>query len=534
MKKTKGISLFILLNLFFSVGSVVAQQVHLYYDLNKDSTYYRWEGKRGKKTKSGVPILRKGSTVLVHVVEYNDFVYDISVQEADNAQRRYIGIQPTDSTGRGGSRFSSLPTISLEFQQLTSGLSSALLSGFKNRIAGQGARGASDIALQELMTKGLEEVVVLQNLEKQAEQIQIALKKEARQLEESYTIDHDLTQLAHNWTIPPSEIRKQADEYMRRVFGLSGDQLTLKTVLDWDKEAVLSNLEAELIGLKSSYQFHKSELGVVFFELSAQKGNVVQSAALPDMWDAVQDDQVFEDGVNNQLKQIQKLKLYLRHLSPSYLKTVFERYQAIHAHPYMHVQHFSSTADLMELVITLTPKPRDTTISSRGADRAPVYSSELDQPVLKTRKIQLEQYNGIRISSSTGVSFARYFKEQESYTLRNGVIVAGGEEFIRPLLTSSIQIHSDRGRWLTLGASAGAGIPILGNGENQSVSFHLGPSLVFGKTQSVVLNAGLISGKIRRLKAPLQVGDSFQGSVDSIPTELRSGFGWFIGLALNL
>jgi hypothetical protein len=534
MIKKKVVTLIVLVIIFLTEGSVVAQQVHLYYDLNKDSTYYHWEGKRAKKTKSGVPTLRKGTTVLVHVAEYNDFVYDISVQEAVNAPRLAKDKLPIDSVSRGGSGFSSFSTGPLEFQQLTSGLSTALLSGFKNKLARQGARGVSDIAQQELTKKGIEEVTALQNLEKQAAQIQLALKKEARLLEESYAIDHDLIQLAHNWTIPPSEIRSQASEYIGRVFGVSGDQLTLQTVLDWDKEAVLSKLEAELIELKSSYQFHKSELGVLFYELSTQEGNVVQPAALPDMWDALQDDLVFEEGVNHQLKQIQRLKQNIKHLSPSYLKNVFERYQAIRAHNFMHTQIFSSTADVMELVITLTPKPRDTTIGSRGGERAPVYSSELDQPILKTRRIQLEQYNGLRITSSTGVGIARYFKEQELYTIRSGAIVAAEEEFIRPLLTSSIQIHSDKGRWLTLGATAGAGIPILGSGDNQSVSFHLGPSLVFGKTQSVVLNAGLISGKIRRLKVPLQVGDPFQGSVDSIPTELRSGFGWFVGLALNL
>jgi hypothetical protein len=118
--------------------------------------------------------------------------------------------------------------------------------------------------------------------------------------------------------------------------------------------------------------------------------------------------------------------------------------------------------------------------------------------------------------------------------VRNQVIVVDQEEFLRPLLFTGITVYSGLARSLTPGISAGIGIPVLSNTDGQSISYVIGPSLVLGKSQSVVVNAGLMAGKARRLKSPNRVNDGFGGFTQDLPTEFRMSYGWFFGVAINL
>ncbi len=68
-----------------------AQDLHIYYDAFKDSVYFTRQGKPIER-----PIVRKGDNVVLHVSNYNNYLYDIQVKKTGGAsgstQRGVAGI----------------------------------------------------------------------------------------------------------------------------------------------------------------------------------------------------------------------------------------------------------------------------------------------------------------------------------------------------------------------------------------------------------------------------------------------------------
>ena len=60
---------------FFSVGMLYAQDLHVHYNVFRDSVYYVQQGKT-----TNAPAVRKGGTVQLHVENYNNYLYDVSVK----------------------------------------------------------------------------------------------------------------------------------------------------------------------------------------------------------------------------------------------------------------------------------------------------------------------------------------------------------------------------------------------------------------------------------------------------------------------
>ncbi|NBC08823.1 MAG: hypothetical protein GVY26_16655, partial [Bacteroidetes bacterium] len=69
----RSITLTILLLICYS--AVQAQDLHIYYDVFADSVSYRLSGKAVKK-----PQLKKGQQAILHVINYNDYLYDLELQ----------------------------------------------------------------------------------------------------------------------------------------------------------------------------------------------------------------------------------------------------------------------------------------------------------------------------------------------------------------------------------------------------------------------------------------------------------------------
>jgi hypothetical protein len=87
---------------------------------------------------------------------------------------------------------------------------------------------------------------------------------------------------------------------------------------------------------------------------------------------------------------------------------------------------------------------------------------------------------------------------------------------------------------MSIAGSFGVGFP-LGGGENlQSISFFLGPSLLFGKGERIVLNAGIMGGKKEALSNGYQVGDPFGPESIDAPITTIYALGYYLGVSFNL
>ena len=80
----------------------------------------------------------------------------------------------------------------------------------------------------------------------------------------------------------------------------------------------------------------------------------------------------------------------------------------------------------------------------------------------------------------------------------------------------------------------GIGIPLGGSAGFESASFFLGPSLYIGHSNRLILNAGVMGGKVERLGAGYRIGDELLSSQAIIPLQSKYDFGVYFGLSFNL
>jgi hypothetical protein len=66
------------------------------------------------------------------------------------------------------------------------------------------------------------------------------------------------------------------------------------------------------------------------------------------------------------------------------------------------------------------------------------------------------------------------------------------------------------------------------------LQFFLGPSLIFGNSQRLVLSLGLMGGKVESLAKGFKVGDAFDPDNGDLPTKGKYNLGMFMGLSFNL
>ena len=62
----------------------------------------------------------------------------------------------------------------------------------------------------------------------------------------------------------------------------------------------------------------------------------------------------------------------------------------------------------------------------------------------------------------------------------------------------------------------------------------IGPSLIIGKGDRIVLSAGVMGGKTEHLDKGLQVGDRFNSDIADVPTTSSYKLGFYLGFSFNL
>lgn len=505
--------------LFLLQLALPAQDLHVMYDLFSDSVSYQKDGRAVKN-----PRIRKGDRVIVHFTEFNPYLYEavaeVSQRRADDwagsaGISAFAGLVPGMNAFLPGAGATAAadpnappPVSFLDVPLLRLGQSS-----FKLRDLFANSRGAEQLLdqakaqLQELSDMQAEMAEIYQ-------EIQVLEKSE----QASRMAAKHLDVLLHNPQLKPSLVKKVALEYEALSFpGKSADALQVHDAFQWQerpaaKRRLLQNLEAK----QQEFDAQMLRLG----PLADQLGDLdLGSPALEDFARDLR-------GLNDQSAGFrQQLGAYLasqskkqsHDLSLEDMMRLQLRFREIADQPFAFDCPVQIEDDVA--IVTATFSLRD---SLAGQER-----------VKREKTIKLETRGGLRISTGFGVGFSQFFTPEQKFSVRNNAIVADEGSSIQPSLGTFLHFYAGGRSGMALAGTFGLGVP-LGGGNISSLNFFLGPSLLFGRGQRIVLSGGLNAGPVSRLGKGFKVGDAFDPGNGDIPLQNRYELGYFLGISFNM
>lgn len=169
--------------------------------------------------------------------------------------------------------------------------------------------------------------------------------------------------------------------------------------------------------------------------------------------------------------------------------------------------------------------------------------------------LDIPVYGNFRVNISTGFLLNRlvdhsYLAIDEKVWLQNNPPSAGGPTSSTPAsgtgVTRKVPVLDSPG-WGSVGVGAiahfyfttrGSLTPALSVGASLNTTGKytamLGPSLIVGNDQRIVLTAGYALGPVARLQEPYREGVAYEYSGATFPTSLRTKGGWSFGLTWNV
>lgn len=512
--------------LLIAVFSVPAncQDLHIYYNLHNDSITYMKGGNPVDKLR-----IRKGQEVQVHLTEFNPFTNNIDFKVEETTDDSGSGL-----LGAGG----------------MTGFMGGMMPGLGNVFpgAGEGLLGGGLPLFDEPLMVINDSVISFKNiknlftkdrgtLQEQAERSEQAMKdievimKEATAIYNQLAAYEKAVQVSRialvnvepyrmNPNIRPSLIKSMCQEYYDAIFLKSqNNAISLNDILTWQ------NLPAQYDMNVARLKSKQSELGAKVSLLESLSkditSNQFEDEAYRQYTRNMIDVQIKARGVRDQLKDI-----VAKAAVPTNLPNTQEMVQLqmklaeVISNDFTYNTTIKPSADQVNLDIKLLK-------IQVGADST--------EPVLiKERNLKMEVRGGLKVNASAGVSFGQFFEPSQRYAVNNGVIVGDNEGTFSPSLTSFLHFHGYRGPKATIGGSLGLGFPLLSSGDSQSVEFFVGPSLILGSSQRLVLSTGLMGGRAQRLAKGYQIGDAFNTDLGDIPTHGKYEIGLFLGASFSL
>lgn len=201
---------------------------------------------------------------------------------------------------------------------------------------------------------------------------------------------------------------------------------------------------------------------------------------------------------------------------PLLFDNIYRNYLEINLNPFEYSFTTPAEGDIMDFEITISRK--DSTKSNSG--------------LLKKRHIKVPVKGGVKVNTSVGIGFSNYFQPTESYYNRDSTIFAEPGDQFTPLLVTLIHFYPQTGRQITVGGSFGVGIPL--SGDFKSPSFLLGPSIFAGKSERIIISAGLMGAKASRLAQGHVVNEHFGAENLPVPIKTRYELGYFLSASFNL
>ena len=333
----------------------------------------------------------------------------------------------------------------------------------------------------------------------------------------------EVQKVKYNENLSPNQVKKICMEFLEQILDVNEDSGELNLDYIVDKGDDREQLEKSLDRLEKNeliYNSQINELNTIGEEL---KNLTVSEESFFEFVSSVS--KVSEksgevlDNVALQKQNINKLYAKVGRENLQKMTSIWYEYEALNNNNFKYTYRAEALGDRTTLGLNFFKKD---TLGNRisAGSRTPA-------------PINIPVYGGIKMNVSIGLNFAQFFNQPQEYFLQDTIISSEDSDRFLPVATSFIHFYPQRTNNVALGGSFGIGIPLTGSENFSSINFFLGPSLIFGKSQRIVLNGGLMGGKVEEISRGLSVGDTVLPQSE-IPTASRYKIGYFLGVSFNL
>ncbi len=516
---------FLCLCMFMFAGTITAQDLHIYYDAQTNKSRYEYAGKPVTK-----PKVKKGGNIFVHVENFNNYLYDLEVAtEEKEIKIATSSFSPLPNSLFGGGGISDIYSGGNDYDPL--GMDSGVDEGYDDLsdldFGGGGFAEGSASAKRVKRLKADFDALALDmtKTEKQLKSIsnQVDGYKEAQIIKRMALTETE--KLRYNPNLSPSQIKKLSTEYLQTALEAdSPDDIDLSALIVQSDGR--KNLKEKLNTLDSKHREYKTQVGQlesIGKELEGYKSEDGEVAMFYHKVDKIHENAMLVE--NNVKQQREEIVSLLEAAEEEDLEThaaLRYAFEEITTNDFSEVYRTNAAGDELELDLNLSLK-------DSVASRAPTAPNNVEMAA-----INVPVFGGLKINASVGLSFGQFFSRPQNYYIRDSIILAEEQDAFNPYLTSFIHFYPQSVGMISIGGAVGVGLPMSSDDGLQSTTFFLGPSLIIGKGERIVINAGIMGGKVKRLSQGFEVGDVFHSDADIVPTHHPYELGGFVGVSFNL
>jgi hypothetical protein len=510
----------IFLSLFLFCATALQAQIEVHYNVFNDSLTWHKNGKTVKR-----PKVRSGDNIIVKLVDFNQLLYTsldtVVYTEADYSDA--LAVLSAVMAPSGTPRFEPLNTMSgiAVSSDPAIPLPIFLVPDFKNLVHKPGASDKIDATDLSQKLSDAEAVVaeISESIEAYRTHYQV-LKDLKHSAKVSLLAVDQIGDLAESENLRPSVGHQLATDYYRLVFRQDpSEKLSIDDVIAYD--GIPEEFESNLDMIRT--------LRPRFIEQNLRLDSVTTDLALTDI-SQLPAQSIAE--VKTMIKELQFASTLANQIDQQWevLEKKIEVPESL---------SMLGAANLQIKILAYLSKPitKNHYVKMRGEEAiftAVIFPKGKENEVepVKTIKVNLNTYGGMRIKAGAGVQFTRFFKPEKQYGVNQGLIVSESADQIAPTFTTLIHFFQAPRRSTSFGASFGVGLPL--QADAQGLSFFLGPSLLFGSDSQLALTGGFILAKATRLAKGWAVGDTFDLTLGDLP--MRNGYetGIFLGISFNM
>ncbi|MBK6824395.1 MAG: hypothetical protein IPG87_15960 [Saprospiraceae bacterium] len=491
-----------------------AQELHVYYNVFKDSLWYVKDGKDIEN-----PIVKKGKQITVHLVNYNNYIYSSNFEVKQFKQSPVLvgGLAGSNSTD-----FTEMLSVygqnnAAQAQLLNTSLFGAIFKVLSTSQKEGSIRGAA-FNMTEFNNK-------IESLNNQAESINEIIKiiNKRKKLKTFIDVENqDIQNVKMNPNIDPLSMRAFLISYYNDVFQL-------------DQNGMLSNLNLQQINeqlqeidqlqnnLKINIQKYQESIKEMIKDVKLIKKidqsnyNIIQSISNLEQKEAVllAEASVLQYGLNNQGTRDyyqQLLNMYMNYLEIKN-NTFTHDYQVIAESEYILFNINLVKNDSLNL--------NPSSLSGRNAKN-------------KSAQFVARTYGDLYFGTSLGLAVGRFNKTPQRFFVSNDIITSQDLDSYYPMFNSLINIAYKFNAGVIPCLSIGAGIPISSQEQTSGLNYFVGAGLLFGRNAKIQLGGGFMFTKIDVLSNGFKVGDPINLGDGIIPLEKKYTQGYYIGLSFNL
>lgn len=519
----KHLALFILSFLFIDI--LAAQDLHIYYNMQTQTPRYML----GDTLQVDRPYVRRGANVILHIENYNNYLYDVVIEQ----EAQQFNIPSNTSAGSLTSIFPTLGKGATDFMSLTGGRrggpesfdfpgGSKETNGGPTPFESMGLTPSQSNQLNNLMLEYQSTFEEIQEINKDITK----QREDVQSLVDGYQLNafvmQEINNIKHDPALPPEKIKTMTQDYMRKVLNVENNtQINLDTLLR--KGNIRQQLSRKLEQVRQISRLHRdavTKLNGIKETISLSFGSnigvstrVVQPLVQSYEQVSVQENQVtaFEDKLVDLISQMPEADVLK-------LSALWREYEALQANDFVKDYRVTAQGDQMKFTIKFNP-------NSAGATNV---------PSLQVAPIEIPVAGGFKVNASIGISFGQFFDRPQSYFVRDTIIRGEDKDSFFPVISSFFHFYGQSKGTVSLGGSFGIGLPITGDNAGQSASFFLGPSLIIGRAERLVLTTGIMGAQVERLAQGYEAGDRFVSDANLPPTKEVYETGFFLGLSFNV